>query len=140
MPNNWGFKIVLLEKTLKSPLDSKEINPVNPKRNQPWILIGRINAEVPILWPPDRKSQLVGKDPDAGRDWGREEKGVTKDEMLGWHHQLNGMSFSKLCERVKNRDAWHAAVHGVTESQTQVSDFTTTKTPHSALHCVCFYN
>ena len=90
----WTLKInnVLLEKTLDSPLDCKEIKPVNPKGNQPWIIIGRTDAEVeaPILWPPDAKSQLVGKDLDAGNDWWQEEKGMTEDEMVGWHHWLNG--------------------------------------------------
>ena len=74
---------MVLEKTLESPLDSKEIQPVNPTGNQPWILIGRTNAEAPILWPPDVKSQLIGKDPDAGEDWGQEEKGATENEMAG---------------------------------------------------------
>ena len=89
---NWCFQIVVVEKTLKSPLDCKEIQPVNPKGNQSWILIGRTDAEakVPILWPCDTKSQLIGKDPDAGKDWGQEEKRVTEDEMVGWHYQLNG--------------------------------------------------
>ena len=79
-------------KTLESPLDCKEIQPVNPKGNQPWIFIGRTEAEAetPILWPPDMKSQLIGKDPDAGKDWGKEEKGVTEDDMVGWHHPHNG--------------------------------------------------
>ena len=80
---------MVLEKTLESPLDSKEIKPVHPKRNQSWIFIGRTDAEAetPILWPPDAKSWLIGKDPDAGEDWGQEEKGPTEDEMVGWHHQ-----------------------------------------------------
>ena len=82
-PKNWGFQTVLLEKTLESPLDCKEIKPVNPKRNQFWIFIGRADAEAeaPILWPPDAKSWLIGKDPDAGKDWGQE-KGVTEDETV----------------------------------------------------------
>ena len=78
-----------LEKTLESPLDCKQIKPVHPKRNQSWIFIGRTDAEVPILWPPDAKSWLTGKDPDAGKDWGQEEKGTTEDEMVGWHYQLS---------------------------------------------------
>ena len=84
-----------LEKTLDNPLDSKEINPVNPKRNQPWVLIERtdVEAEAPKLQAPDVKSQFIGKDPDAGKDWGQEGKGVTEDEMLRWHHQLNGHEF-----------------------------------------------
>ena len=85
----------VLEKTLKSPLDCKEIQPVHPKGDQSWGFIGRtdVEAETPILWPPDAKSWLIGKDPDAGRDWGQEEKGTTEDEMVGWHHQLNGYEF-----------------------------------------------
>ena len=81
--------------TLESPLDSKEIQPVHPKGNQSWIVFGRIDAEAeaPILWPPDAKSWLIGKDSDAGRDWGQEEKGMTEDEMAGWHHWLNGYEF-----------------------------------------------
>ena len=96
-PKNWCLQTVVLEKTLESPLDSKEIKPVNPKGNQPRILIGRTDteAEVPILWPPDAKSPLIGKDPDAGKDWGQEEKGVTEDEMVGWHHWLNGHEFEQ---------------------------------------------
>ena len=84
---NWYFQIVMLEKTLESPLDSKEIKPVHPKGNQPWIFIGRIDAEAeaPILWPPDVKNRLTGKDPDAGKDWAQEEKGVTEDEIVRWH-------------------------------------------------------
>ena len=80
-----------------SPLDCKEIQPVNPKGNQPWIFIGRTDAEaeVPTLWPPDVKGQLIGKDPDAGKDWGQEEKGVTEDKMVGWHHWLNGCEFEQ---------------------------------------------
>ena len=92
---NWCFWTVVLEKTLESPLDCKEIQPVHPKGNQSWIFIGRTNAEAetPILWPPDAKNWLIGKDPDAGRDWRQEEKGTTEDEMVGWHHWLNGHVF-----------------------------------------------
>ena len=91
---NWCFWTVVLEKTLESPLDSKEIQPVNPKGNQSWIFIGRSDAEAetPILWPPDLKSWLICKDPDAGKNWRQEENG-TEDEMVGWHHQLNGHEF-----------------------------------------------
>ena len=86
---------MVLEKTLESPLDCKEIKPVNPKENQLWIFIERTGAEAeaPVLWPPDAKSWLIGKDPDAGRDWGQEEKGMTEDEMVGWHHRLDGYGF-----------------------------------------------
>ena len=87
---------MVLEKTLESPLDCK-IKPVNPKGNQSWIFIGRTDAEseIPILWPPDVKNWLIGKDPDAGKDWGQEEKGMTEDEMVGCHHQLNGHEFEQ---------------------------------------------
>ena len=93
-PKNWCFWTVVLEKTLESPLDCKEIHPVHSKGDQPWIFIGRIDAkaETPILWPPD-ENWLIGKDPDTGKDWRCEEKGMTDDEMVGWHHQLNGHEF-----------------------------------------------
>ena len=83
---------MLLEKTLESPLDCKEIQPVHPKGDQSWLFIGGtiVEAETPVLWPPHAKSGLIGKDSDAGRDWGQEEKGTTEDEMAGWHHRLNG--------------------------------------------------
>ena len=86
---------MVLEKTVESLLDYKEIQPVHPKRNQRWMFIGRTEAEAetPILWPPDAKSELIGKDPDAGKDWGQEEKGMTEDEMVGWHHRLNRHGF-----------------------------------------------
>ena len=89
---NWCFQIVVLEKTLESPLDGKEMKPVKSKGNHPWIFIGKTDADAedPILWPPDVKSWLIGKDPDAGKDWGQEEKGTTEDEMVGWHHWDNG--------------------------------------------------
>ena len=94
-PKNWFFETVVLEKTLESPLDCKEIKPVHPKGNQSWILIGRIDAEAeaPILWPPDAKSLLIEKDPDAGKDWKQEEKATTEYEIVGWHHQLDGHEF-----------------------------------------------
>ena len=93
---NWYFWIVVLDKTLESPLGCKEIQPVHPKGNQSWIFIGRTDAEAeaPILWPPDAKSWLIGKDPDAGKDWGQE-KGAAEDEMVGWHHRLNGHEFEQ---------------------------------------------
>ena len=90
-----NFRTVGLENTLESPLDSKEIKLVNPKGNQPWIFTGRTDAEAPILWSSDAKSRLIGKDPDAGKDWGQEEKGATEDEMVEWHHQLNGHGFEQ---------------------------------------------
>ena len=92
---NWNFWTVVLEKTVENPLDWKEIKPVNPKGNQSWIFTGSTDteAETPILWPPDTKNWLIGKDSDAGKDWRREEKGMTEDEMVGWHHQLYGREF-----------------------------------------------
>ena len=91
-PKNWCFWTVLLEKILESPLDYKKIQPVHPKGDQSWVFIGRtdVEAETPVLWPPDVKSWLIWKDPDAGKDWRREEKGTTEDEMIGWYHRLNG--------------------------------------------------
>ena len=88
---------MVLEKTLESSLDSKEIKAVNPKENQSWIFIGKTDAEAeaPVLWPPDVKSWLAGKDPDAGKDWGQEEKGMMEDEMIGWHHWLSGPEFEQ---------------------------------------------
>ena len=111
---NWCFWTVVLEKTPESPLDCKEIKPVNSKENQSWIFIGRTDAgaEAPILWQPDRNKWLIWKDPDAGKDWVQEEKGTTEDEMAAWHHQLNGHGFGRLRELVMDREAWRAMVHG----------------------------
>ena len=94
-PKNWCFWTVVLEKTLESHLDCKEIQSVHPKGNPSWVFIGRtdVETETPILWPPDVKSWLIWKDPDAGKDWGQEAKGTTDDEMVGWHHRLNGHRF-----------------------------------------------
>ena len=94
-PKNWCFWAMMLEKTLESPLDFEEIQPVHPKGDQSWVFIGRtdVEAETPVLWPPDVKSWLIWKDPDAGKDWGQEEKGTTEDEMVGWHHRLTGHGF-----------------------------------------------
>ena len=96
-PKNWCFWTVVLEKTLESPLDSKGINPVNPKGNHSWIFIGKTDAkaEAPNLCQPDGKNWLIGKDPDAGKDWGQEEKGTTEDEMVGWHPWLHGHEFEQ---------------------------------------------
>ena len=95
VPKNWCFWTVVLEKTPESPLDCKEIKPVNPKGNQSCIFIGRTDAEAEtqILWPPDAQNWLIGKDPDAGKNWRQEEKGMTQDEMVGWHHRLDGHEF-----------------------------------------------
>ena len=123
---NWCFWTVVLEKTLESPLDCKEIQPVNLKGNQSWIFIGRTDAEpeTPILWPPDAKKWLIGKDLDAGKDWRQEEKGTIEDEVIGWHHWLDGHGFEQARELVMDREAWHAAVHGVAESRTWLSKWT----------------
>ena len=95
VPKNWCFWTVVLEKTLESPLDCKEMQPVHSEGDQPCVFFGRndAKAETPVLWPPNTKSWLIWKDPDAGKDWGQEEKGTTEDEMVGWHHQLDGHEF-----------------------------------------------
>ena len=127
-PKNWCFWTVLLEKTLESPLDCKEIQPVHPKGDQSWVFIvgTDVEAETLILWPPDVKSWLIWKDPHAGKDWGQEEKGMTEDETVGWHHWLNEHGFGCTPEVGDGHGLFmrQAAVYGVTKSWTQLSDWT----------------
>ena len=125
---NWCFWTVVLEKTLESPLDSKEIKPVHPKGNQAWIFFGRTDAEAAKSW-------LIGKAPDAGEDWSQEEKGATEDELDGIINSVD-MSLSKLWDIVKDREAWHSTVYGVTKSQTSLSDWTTTTNADKNRTCI----
>ena len=122
---NWYFWTVVLEKTLESPLDSKEIKPVSPKGNQSWIFVVRIDAEAeaPILWSPDMKNWFIGKDPDAGKDWRQEEKGMAEDEIVGWHHWLDVHEFEQALG-VGDGQGSLAAVHGVSKNWTGQSDWT----------------
>ena len=125
-PKNWCFWTVVLEKTPESPLDCKEIQPVHPKGNQFWIFIGRTDAEAetPILWPPDAKNWLIGKDPDGEKDWRWEKKEMTEDERVGLNDSMDLRNLSKLQELVMDREAWRTAVYGVAKSQTRLSNWT----------------
>ena len=127
VPKNWCLQTVVLEKTLESPLDSKEVKPVNPKGNQPWIFIGRTGAEAetPVLWPPDAKNGPIGKDPDARKGWRQEEKGTTEDEMVGWHHRLNGYEFEQTLADSERQGSKLGVLPSMgSKSWTQLSDWT----------------
>ena len=123
---NWCLQIVVLEKTPESSLDSTEIKPVNLKGEQPWILVGRADAETPLFWSSDANRWLIGKVPDADKDWGQKEKRASEDEMAGWHHWSVDMNLGKFWDMVRDREAWHAAVHGVSQSQTWLGNWITT--------------
>ena len=137
MLKSWYFSTVVLEKTLESPLGCKEIKPFNPKGNQFWLFIGRTDAEAeaPILWPPDAKCQPIGKDPDVGKVWGQEEKEWQKIRCLDCSID---MTLSRIQGTVKDTETWHAAVYGITKSQTQLIGWTTAKNRYKHIVIICF--
>ena len=121
-----AFELWCWRRLLRVPWTCREIQSIHPKGDQSWMFIGRtdVEAETPVLWPPDAKNWLIWKDPDAWIDWGQEEKWTTEDEMVGWHHRLNGHGFGWTLGVGDDREAWHAAIHGVTKSWTRLSDWT----------------
>ena len=131
-PKNWCLRTVVLEKTPKSPMDCKEIKLVKLKGHQPWIHVGKTDAETPVPWSSDADSWLTGTVPHAGKDWGQKEKRASEDEMAGWHHRAVDMNLGILWEMVRDREAWCAAAHGVTKSWTQLGDWTTTTSNNEA--------
>ena len=138
-PKNWCFWTVVLEKTLESPLDCKEIKPVNPKGNQFWIFIGSTDAEAEalILWLLDAKNWLIGKDPEAGKDWGQEEKGMTEDEMAGWHHWVGGHEFEKalgVCDGQESLACCGSQGH----KESDMTEWHHNNSIKSAFDCNCF--
>ena len=137
---NWCFWTVVLEKTLESPLDCKEIQPVHSEGDQSWIFIGRtdIEAETPILWPPDVKSWLIWKDPDAGKDWRLRKRGWQRMRWLDGITDSMDMNLNKLQELVMDREAWHAAAHGVSNSWTRLRDWT--EPNRTEVHLGCFFS
>ena len=128
----WCFWMAVLEKTLESPLDIRKIKPVNPKGNQPWLVIGRTVTEALILWPHDARNQLIGKDPDAGKDWRQKEKGQQRMRWLDSITDSVDINLSKLQELVEDRGAWCATLHGVAKNETRPSNWTTTMTHYNA--------
>ena len=134
VPKNWCCWTVVLEKTLESPFVCKENKRVNPKGNQSWIFIGKTDAEseTPIRWPPDVKNWLIGKDPDSGKDWRQEEKVMTEDEMVGWHHQLLGHEFEQAPGVGDGQGS-----HGVAKSWTELSDWTLFYSVFNSFRCAC---
>ena len=141
--SNWFLQIVVLGNTFENSKDWKAIKSFNPKGNQAWILIGKTDAETeaPVFSSPDANSRLIGKVPHAGKDWGQKEKRVSEDEMAEWHHRCNGHELGKLQEIMRDREAWHAAVHGVRKSWTLLGNWTTTtnwdadRAIYNSIHC-----